>query len=407
MDFNDSPDEAAFRQEARAWIAAHAPDLPRTRRRRHPDAYWLPIARDWQAKKADAGYVGIAWPREWGGQGGSMAQQILFDEEEQASGLRFSYFDIGLGICIPTIASCADAATVRRFGRPAMRADEIWCQLFSEPVAGSDLAGIRTRAVRDGDGWVINGQKVWTSGAQFCDFGLLITRTNPDVPKHRGMTMFWINMKDRGVEIRPIRQIYGDSDFNEVFLTDVRIPDTQRVGPVDAGWTVALATLMNERVAVGHAGGPGIAELVAAAQSVPRGDGTAADAPDVQAMVVAHYLRAEGVRLTRYRQMTAIARGEAPGPENAVAKLVSASIMQTLAHDALMLQGAFGLLDEPALDPFEASLQESLLWSPGYRIAGGTDEILRTILAERVLGLPPDLRADKDRPFRELSGGNR
>jgi alkylation response protein AidB-like acyl-CoA dehydrogenase len=320
--------------------------------------------------------------------------------------MQFSFFDIGLGICIPTVATYADEATRRRLVPPAMRADKIWCQLFSEPAAGSDLAGIRTRAVRDGDGWVINGQKVWTSGAQFSDYGLIVTRTNPDAVKHRGLTMFWIDMHDPGVDVRPIRQIYGDSDFNEVFLTDVRIPDTQRVGPVDAGWTVALATLMNERVAVGHAGGPGIAELVAAAQAVTRGDGTAADAPDVQAMVVNHYLRSEGIRLTRYRQMTSIARGEAPGPENAIAKLVAASTMQNVAHDALMLQGAFGLLDEPALDPFEASLQESLLWSPGYRIAGGTDDILRTILAERVLGLPPDLRADKDRPFRELAGAN-
>jgi alkylation response protein AidB-like acyl-CoA dehydrogenase len=401
MDFDDTAEEAAFRQEARAWIEANAPDIPATRRRRHSTPEWLGIARAWQAKKADAGYVGIAWPREWGGQGASVAQQIIFGEEEHAYGMQFSFFDIGLGICIPTVATYADEATRRRLVPPAMRADKIWCQLFSEPAAGSDLAGIRTRAVRDGDGWVINGQKVWTSGAQFSDYGLIVTRTNPDAVKHRGLTMFWIDMHDPGVDVRPIRQIYGDSDFNEVFLTDVRIPDAQRVGPVDGGWTVALTTLMNERVSVGHTDGPDVPELIAVAQATPRGNGTAADSPEVQAMAVAHFLRSEGVRLTRYRLMTAIARGEAPGPENAVAKLVGASTMQVLARDALTLQGAFGMLADTELDPLEACLQESLLWSPGYRIAGGTDEILRTIIAERVLGLPAEARADKLRPFKE------
>ncbi len=401
MDFEDNEVEAAFRHQVRRWIAAHAPTIRHTHRRRLPTAEWLGIARTWQATKADGGYVGLSWPHAWGGQD-SIVNQIIFDEEERGHGLHFSFFDIGLGLCVPTIASYADAAVLQRIAPPAMRGDEIWCQLFSEPGAGSDLAAIRTRAVPDGNDWIINGQKVWTSGAQFSDFGLIITRTNLDAPKHRGMTMFWLDMKTPGLTVRPIRQMYGSSNFNEVFLTDVRIPDAQRVGPVDAGWRVALTTLMNERVSIGGAGGPDIAELLAIARAMPHGAGTAADAPDVQAMIVDHYLRSEGVRLTRYRLMTAILRGETPGPENAVVKLVGAGEMQSIAHDALRLQGPFGLLDEPSIDPLEAAFQESLLWSPGYRIAGGADEILKTILAERVLGLPPEPRSDKSISFREL-----
>ncbi len=248
MDFNDTLEEAAFRAEARAWLEANAPKPTAAKR---GDAAHLAAAKVWQAKKAAAGYAQIAWPKEWGGGGGTPIQSIIFAQEESKYAQNYSYFQIGLGMCVPTVMAFGDEETKQRFVGPAVRGEEIWCQLFSEPSAGSDVAGVRTRAVRDGGDWVINGQKVWTSGAHYSDFGIVLVRTNPDVPKHKGLTMFWLNMKSRGVEVRPIHQMSGGRDFNEVYFTDVRVKDSQRLGPVDDGWRVALVTLMNERLAVG------------------------------------------------------------------------------------------------------------------------------------------------------------
>lgn len=393
MNFDDTPEEAAYRAGVRAWLDANALPVPATRRHRTDTPEWLALARRWQRTKADAGYAGIAWPREWGGQGGTAVQQLIFDQEEAARGLNFSFFSTGLGLCIPTVATFADQATRDRVAGPALRGEEVWCQLFSEPGAGSDLAAIRTRAARDGDEWVVDGQKVWTTGAQFSDFAILLTRTNPEVPKHKGMTMFWLDMRTPGVEVRPIKQASGESNFNEVFLTAVRIPDAQRLGPVDAGWATAMTTLMNERVSIGDVSGP---DMSSALELL----GDAADHPATRSMLVDHFIRSEGLRLTRSRLLTAISRGEKPGPENAIMKLVAAAGMQAFAHDVLMARGPMGLVVDRGAGAAEGIFQDNLTWSPGYRIAGGTDEILRTVIAERVLGLPADHRPDKNVPFR-------
>lgn len=395
MNFDDTPAEAAWRAEVRAWIAASRLPVPATRRRRDATPGWLALARRWQAIKADAGYVGLAWPGKWHGAERSVAEAIIFDQEEAAAGLHFPFFEITLGLCIPTVATYADQATIDRLAPSAMRGQEVWCQLFSEPGAGSDIAGLRTRALREGDDWIVDGQKVWTSGGQYADYGLLITRTDPDVPKHRGLTVFWLDLRTPGVEVRPIRQASGIANFNEVFLTGVRIPDAQRLGPVDGGWGVTLTTLMNERVSIGDVGGPDVAAAIQLVASTPGADGQAA-----RHMLVDHFVRAEGVRLTRARMLTAISRGEKPGPENAIGKLVAASEMQALARDALLARGPMGMVVErgegAAADGIFA---DSLTWSPGYRLAGGADEILRTVIAERVLGLPAEPRPDKDQPF--------
>ena len=396
MNFDDTPAEAAWRAEVRAWIAANRLPVPATRRRRDATPDWLPLAREWQATKARAGYVGLAWPAKWHGGERSVAEAIVFDQEEAAAGLHFPFFEITLGLCIPTVASYADQTTIDRLAPPAMRGEDVWCQLFSEPGAGSDLAGIRTKAVRDGDDWIIDGQKVWTSGGQYADYGLLITRTDPHVPKHRGLTVFWLDLRTPGVEVRPIQQASGISNFNEVFLTGVRIPDAQRLGPVDGGWGVTLTTLMNERVSIGDVGGPDVPAAIALMRATP-----GADHPATRHALVDHFIRSEGVRLTRARMLTAISRGEKPGPENAISKLVAASEMQELARDALLARGPMGLVVERDAATAEGIFADSLTWSPGYRLAGGADEILRTVIAERVLGLPAEPRADKDRPFAE------
>ena len=410
MDFNDTTEEAAFRTEVRAFLEANAKPkseaTARNRRRYISDAEELKEAKAWQAKKADAGFARITWPEKWGGRGGTMIQQIIYDEEERrylvpnATG-----FAIGLGMCIPTLMAYAEESVLQRLVRPALRGEEIWCQLFSEPVAGSDLAGLKTRAERDGDGWVVNGQKVWTSGAHYADFGILVTRTDPNAPKHAGLTFFYLDMKSPGVEVRPIRQISGTSNFNEVFFTDVRIPDSQRLGKVGDGWKVSLTTLMNERLAVGDAPGPDFQDIFELARAVELDDGPAIADSGVRAQLAKWYVQTQGLKLTKFRTMTALSRGQTPGPESSITKVVSASKLQDIASFGMDLLGMAGGLTDPALAPMQGWFQEALLYSPGLRIAGGTDEVLRNIIAERVLGLPGDVRVDKDLPYNKIPSG--
>jgi alkylation response protein AidB-like acyl-CoA dehydrogenase len=402
MDFDDTPEEAAFRAEARAFLAAHHPRKDRARataRYGDVDATELARARAWQAAKADAGFAGITWPREWGGRGGSPIQQIIWNQEEAEFDVPYNVFLIGLGMCIPTLMAYADRPVLDRFVAKALRGEEIWCQLFSEPAAGSDVAGLRTRAERDGADWVVNGQKVWTSGAHYCDFGLLLARTDPSVPKHAGLTAFWIDMKAPGVEVRPIHQMSGASHFNEVFFTDLRVPDRQRLGAPGQGWKVALTTLMNERLAVGEPRRPDIHDLIALARAVTLDGSPAIEDKAVRARIAGWWADSAGLTYTRFRTMTALSRGQTPGPENSIAKVVNAAKQQAIAAFGMELLGQAGAVLDPALAPMAALFQEGLLSAPAQRIAGGTDEILRNIIAERVLGLPGDIRVDKDIPF--------
>jgi alkylation response protein AidB-like acyl-CoA dehydrogenase len=403
MDFNDSPEEAEFRETARAWLSAHAPTAVTGRSTRHADL--MAEAKAWQAKKADAGYAQITWPKEWGGGGGTPIQSVIFSQEEAKFGVAYGFFGIGLGMCVPTVMAFADEATKKRFVGPALRGEEIWCQLFSEPAGGSDVAGLRTRAVKEGDEWVINGQKVWTTGAHYSDFGILLTRTNPDAPKHKGLTMFWIDMHDPAVSVKPIHQMSGSSDFNEVYFTDLRVKDSQRLGAVDDGWKVALVTLMNERLAVGGSTGPNYAEIMELARTINDGEEPALNNQAFRQKLADWYVLSEGLKFTRFRTMTALSRGQTPGPESSIGKIISANQLQDLSHQAMELEDQFGIIVDPKISPMEAAFQQSAMWAPGLRIAGGTDEILKNIIAERVLGLPGDIRVDKDLPFKDAPAG--
>jgi acyl-CoA dehydrogenase len=408
MDFEDSPEEAAFRAEVRKWLDANA--KIRTRREVTADdmengaAGTMAASKAWQKKKAEAGYARITWPKGQGGIGGTPMQSIIFSQEEGkydvANGGPFA---IGLGMCIPTLMTYGSEEAKKRYVWPAVQGDEIWCQLFSEPAGGSDVAGLRTKAEKDGDTWTINGSKIWTTGAQFSDFGILLTRTDPNVPKHKGLTMFYLSMKTPGVEIRPIKQASGGSGFNQIFFTDVKIPDSQRLGAVGQGWTVALTTLMHERLAVGGGAGGGldVPQLIQLARNLELEDGPAIKNAAVREKIADWYVKSAGLKYTTFRTMTALSRGQQPGPEASIAKLVVATKLQDLSAFAMDLEGEAGILQGTDA-PMHGMFQGGWLSSPGLRIAGGTDEIMRNIIAERVLGLPQDVRVDKDVPFNKL-----
>ena len=295
----------------------------------------------------------------------------------------------------------------QRYIRPMLRGEEFWCQLFSEPAACSDLAGLRTSAVRDGDDWVINGQKIWTTGAQYCKWGMMVTRTDTSAEKHKGITYFIVDMQSPGIEIRPIKQINGMSGFNEVFFTDVRVPDKNRVGAVNDGWRGALTTLMNERhsIGAGGAGGPDFKDLVQLAKTTELAGRPAFEDHAVRQHLARFYIRMKGLQYTGYRTQTALSRGQTPGPESSIGKLVGAPLRQEMASFAVDLQGAAGAMIDRDAAPDEGVWQQMYLGTPGLRLAGGTDEILRNIIAERVLGLPPEIRADKGLAFKDVPTG--
>lgn len=408
MDFSDTREEAGFRAEVRAWLAAHG------QKKRRPDEMFgegmddatkLAAAKAWQAKKAAAGYAAITWPQELGGRGGTPMQHVIYQQEEAAYLVPEMIFAVSIGMGLPTVMMWAKPELKARFLPRGISGQEIWCQLFSEPAAGSDTGGIRTRAEKQGDEWVINGQKVWTSSAHFCDYGILLTRSDWDKPKQEGLTMFIVDLKAPGVDIRPIRQMSGESEFNEVFFNDVRIPDSYRLGPECGGWKVMLSTLMQERLSVGGNLPTDLHKhLIAMARKCQWNGKPAIEDTRVQARIADAYLLQQGVGLIISRGLTALSKGKAPGPEMALTKLVAGKAMQDISAFAMELAGAEGVLTPEALGEEWRYLQRLWLSSPGARVAGGTDEVLKNVIAERVLGLPGEIRTDRNTPFRELAG---
>ena len=410
MDFNDTPEEAAFRAEARAFLRANLEPKASARptlRLGGMDAEAVKRCKTWQAKKADAGFAGITWPKKHGGRELSSIFQVIYNQEEEELTAPRGLFEIGLGMCIPTMMEYASPEQLDRFVKPAVRGEEVWCQLFSEPAGGSDLAALRTRAERDGNDWIVNGQKIWTSGAHLSDFGIIVVRTDPNVPKHEGLSFFFLDMKSPGIEIRPIHQMSGTRHFNEVFFTDVRVPDAQRLGHVGQGWRVSLTTLMNERLAVGDPARPDVDDLVTLSRSAMLDGKPAIQNAAVRERIAEWYAKAQGLKFTKFRTMTAMSRGETPGPENSIHKLVNASKLQDIASFGMDLMGEAGMVLDDDLVEAWGMFQSALLSSPSARIAGGSDEILKNIIAERVLGMPADIRVDKNKPFNQVPTGAR
>ena len=415
------PDLETFAAEAEAFLHANAAPKQQTTERTFtwgegdddpalfdeiaPEAEQAALAKAkaWRAARWDAGLGWITGPTELGGRGLSSAHEKAYDALEARYVVPDQrFFGIGFGMIAPTLLAHGTDEVRRRYLPAMYRGDIVACQLFSEPGAGSDLAGLQSRAERDGDEWRITGQKVWTSGAQYSDIGEVICRTDADQPKHRGLTGFVVDMKAPGVEVRPLRQMTGGASFNEVFFTDVRVPDSHRLGDVNQGWTVALTTLMNERASIGGGGGgsglgSGQNSIVGLTEMLRRFG--LSDHPVYRQKLMSLYSDMYVARLNNQRALDKIKAGQLPGPELSIAKLSLTANLTNMAELVAEVLGPRITADTGEWGTF--SWAGYLLGTPGMRIAGGTDEVMRNIIGERVLGLPKEPGDNAKVPFRE------
>ena len=375
MDLTFSESELAFRDELRSWLQDNVPGDPPEG---EDDAYRF--RRDWQRKLYDGGWAAVHWPREFGGRDASLVEAAIFNEELARARAPFPANVLGLLLAGPTIMIWGDEEQKNRYLSPIMSGEEIWCQGFSEPEAGSDLAALKTRAVKDGDEWVVTGQKVWTSGAQYSKWCMLVARTDMDAPKHKGLTYFILDMEQEAVQVRPLRQITGEAEFNELFIEEARIPDANVLGGVGNGWKVALTTLMNERAGLAFGLQVGLKVKLDQLTEAATARGLLDD-PIVADKLGDLHVKCEILRLTAYRGLTATMKYGQPGPEGSLTKLMWSSTNQQLMQAATDILGPEALLTD---SPWSFDL----LRSRGNTIEGGTTEILKNIVAERVLGLP-------------------
>ncbi len=381
MDLTLSPAEEAFRDELREWLAVNHPG-------REPvgDEASFAFRRDWQRKLHEAGLAGVSWPKEYGGRGATLIEQAIFNEEIARAQAPQLANGLGLAMGGPTVIAHGTEEQRRRYLQPILSADEIWCQGFSEPESGSDLASLKTRAVRDGDDWVVTGQKVWTTFAHHAKWCMLVARTDPDAPKHKGLTYFLMDMEQDAVQVRPLRQITGEAEFNELFIEEARIPDDNIVGGQGNGWAVAITTLMHERATLAFSLQVGVQialrELVKKA-SESRGSGgrPASEDPVIRQRLAQLMIEAEVLRLNAYRGLSATMRTGVPGPEGSLGKWHWSEINQSLTELAMDIEGPRAMLADD-------TWTYRFLRARANSIEGGTTEILRNIVAERVLGLP-------------------
>ncbi len=397
MDLDDSPEQAAYRAQVRSWLDQHAGEAPVLE---GPGALEdeneiIAARRVWQGKLAEGGLAGVTWPKEYGGQGLGPIEQVICGQEISRAKVPGILDAIGVGMLGPTIIAHGDDEQKARYLGPMLHGDEVWCQLFSEPAAGSDLAAVQARARLQDDGsWSLTGQKVWTTNAQFASFGLLLARTDADVPKHKGLTMFIVPMDAAGVTVRGLRQISGEAEFNEVFFDDVALDAGAVVGGVGNGWGTALTTLMFERVTIGL-GSEGLGYNSARFAGAIAGDPDGRRDPEVRRRLGEVTSELLAVRFTGYRTLSALQRGQIPGPEAGLAKV-------TIVNGAIKAGDLIADVLGPDALADDSQWAYMISFLPGLKSAGGTEEILRNTIGERVLGLPPEPRLDKGIPFSEL-----
>ncbi len=397
-------DVAAYAAKANTWLKSVAGTYGRAARTGLNEADDLALGRRYQAAKFDAGYAGINWSPEYGGQGLTHIEKVAFETEEMKFGMPNVYFGISLGMPVPILMKYGqEDAFVKERVLKALKGEEIWCQLFSEPAGGSDLAGLRMKAEQDGNGWKLNGQKLWTSWAHYCDYGVIVVRTDPTAQKHKGLTYFWVDMKAPGVDVRPVKLAGGDSHVNEVFFDDVKISDDHRMSPVGGGFAVAMHTLMIERYIATDSGGfgPHLNLFVSLAKDVKINGKPAIKDGRIRQQIARNYAMRNGLDAITARAMLMMQAGMEPGPEGSLNKLVAVRSRQKLSELAIDLQGSAGMeFNEHA--SVKDNWQTSWINAPTGRIAGGADEMLLNTIAEKILGLPQDHRPDKGVPFNQI-----
>jgi alkylation response protein AidB-like acyl-CoA dehydrogenase len=392
MDFNFSPSEEKFRQEVRSWLDANLPEDLREGRDEElsQDERWQ-RHRAWHTKLYEGGWVGLWWPKEYGGRGASLIEQVIFNEELARSGAPAGVNMNGITLLGPTLMHWGTEEQKKRFLPKILPAEEIWCQGYSEPGSGSDLASLQTRAVEDGDYFVVNGQKVWTSQAQYSDWCFLLVRTDPNAPKHQGISYILVDMHNPGVTVRPLVQITGDAEFNEVFFEDVRVPKKNLVGELHRGWMVAITTLMYERAATGgyFRFEKTLPQLVGLARQIELNGRPAIEDTSVRQQLAQFAIEAEAIKYNEMRRLTRQLKGQPPGPEGSFAKITTTELNLRIANFAMELLGPYSVLEKGsplALD--HARWSRRMLGARAGTIAAGTNEIQRGIIGERVLGLP-------------------
>ena len=399
MDLDDTPEQAAYRAQVRSWLQEHASEAPAVQTRaaegEREEAGYIAARRTWQGKLAEGGLAGVTWPKEYGGQGLGPIESVICNQEIGRAKVPGILDAIGIGMLGPTIIAHGTEEQKSRYLGPMLHGDEVWCQLFSEPAAGSDLAAVQARARQQDDGsWRLSGQKVWTTNAQFASFGLLLARTDPDVPKHKGLTMFIVPIDAEGVTVRGLRQISGEAEFNEVFFDDVSLDEGAVVGGVGNGWGTALTTLMFERATIGL-GGEGMGYSSTRFAAALAADPEARLDPEVRHRLGAIAAELMAVRFTGYRTLTALQKGQIPGPEAGLAKI-------TIVKGAIEAGDLISDVQGPDALGETSEWAYMISFLPGLKSAGGSEEILRNTVGERVLGLPPEPRLDKGIPFSEL-----
>src|SRR4051794_16440504 len=387
MDLTLSPSEEAFRDEFRVWIEKHHPGQPPA-----DENYAFDWRRKWQRELHDGGWAGISWPKEYGGRGATLIEQAIFSEEMGRGDVPPPAHGVGLVMGGPVVIHHGSEEQKQRYLEPILSAEEIWCQGFSEPDAGSDLASLKTRAVKRNGGWVVSGQKVWTTLAHVAKWCMLVARTDPEAPKHQGLTYFLMDMEQDGVEVKPLVQITGESEFNEIFMDEVYIPDENVVGGVGNGWGVAITTLMNERAGLAFAAQAAlqthINDAIKLAKSVSRNGTTAAQDPLIRDRLAQLFIESEIFRVTNYRGLTKIMKNGVPGPEGSLGKWQWAEVNQHLMELALEIEGPYAQFADNSDYSLGGDWQYQFLRTRANSIEGGTTDILKNIVAERVLGLP-------------------
>jgi alkylation response protein AidB-like acyl-CoA dehydrogenase len=388
MDLSYSPAEGRFRRELRAWLQSNPPGA-------EPERLddWVAYGKRWQKGLYEAGWCGVHWPVAYGGRGATLVEQVIFQEEMARARAPLLINLAGLTMGGPVLIAHGSEEQKKRHLKSILAADEIWCQGFSEPNAGSDLAALKTRAVADGDSFIVNGQKVWTSFARYADWCMLLVRTDPEAPKHRGITFLLVDMRSPGITVRPLKQISGEEDFNEVFFEDVRVARANVVGEINHGWDIAITTLMHERQTLTFSrqlqSRTALQDLVALARSYPSPARPLTRDPVARQKLAAAWVDSEAMKYTALRNLTRALRGGVPGPEGSIEKLFWSEMYQRMLESALDILGPFSQLvtgDERAIQ--HGTWPHLMLYSRGRTIAAGSSEIQRNIIAERVLGLP-------------------